>query len=178
MSVGQILAELGSRGPGLAMVVFAIPALIPSPGIPVGGVLAIVMAAIGLQMMLGRRGLALPGFVSRWSVEHRRLEAIALRGLPLIRRLERVARPRGALLAHPYMGRPLGLFLIVMAVVVALPIPFGNTPPALASLVMGLGLFARDGYVVLAGIALSLASTALLVAIGAGAGLALASALS
>ena len=60
--------------------------------------------------------------------------------------------------------------MFVLAVVIALPIPFGNTAPAVALLVFALGFIARDGAAIAAGLvlaAVAMAWTAFLVFAGA-----------
>jgi hypothetical protein len=52
--------------------------------------------------------------------------------------------------------RPLGIVVLIMAVLVALPIPFGNLVPGLAVFLIALGLAQRDGAAVAAGLSLAL----------------------
>jgi len=52
-----------------------------------------------------------------------------------------------------------GLVCLLLAIVLVLPIPLGNIPPALAISMMALGILERDGLWVLAGLAAASAST-------------------
>ena len=84
----------------------------------------------------------------------------------MIKRLERLTRPRLAALVQPWAIRVLGLVVLVNAVLIILPIPLGNTLPAVAVMSLALGLIARDGMAVAAGLGLSataLAASAALV---------------
>jgi hypothetical protein len=45
----------------------------------------------------------------------------------------------------------MGLVFLVLAIVVSMPIPLGNQPPAVAMAVVALGLTARDGVFVAVG---------------------------
>lgn len=62
------------------------------------------------------------------------------------------------------MLRLLGLACLSNGVLIVLPIPFGNTAPALAAILLALGLATGDGLIALAGLFLSVIA----VAVGAG----------
>ena len=57
--------------------------------------------------------------------------------------------------------RLVGVLCLVLALVLFLPIPFGNIPPAIAISVIALGLLARDGAWVLVGSAIGVVSIAI-----------------
>ncbi|MDZ4878894.1 MAG: hypothetical protein CLLPBCKN_008332 [Chroococcidiopsis cubana SAG 39.79] len=48
--------------------------------------------------------------------------------------------------------RLLGLFILLMAIVIALPIPLGNMLPAIAIVVISLGMSEGDGLLVIVGV--------------------------
>jgi hypothetical protein len=54
---------------------------------------------------------------------------------------------------------PLALVMALMGVLIALPIPFGNTLPGLSVIVMGLGLAIGDGLAVLGALILAVLAT-------------------
>ncbi|TQN59960.1 exopolysaccharide biosynthesis protein, partial [Agrobacterium tumefaciens] len=56
----------------------------------------------------------------------------ATHGAPILARVERHMRPRGRLLSQAAMRPVLGLVILTMAILIALPIPFGNMLPGLA----------------------------------------------
>ena len=72
-------------------------------------------------------------------------------------------RPRLRWLIRPSMQPVLGIAVLSMGVIIALPIPFGNHLPGLAVMAIGAGLASRDGLAVLAGLTLSAVSAALTV---------------
>ena len=53
-------------------------------------------------------------------------------------------RPRGRLLSQVAMRPVLGVVILTMAILIALPIPFGNMLPGLAVLITTLGMAQRD----------------------------------
>ena len=81
-------------------------------------------------------------------------------------RLERVLRPRAGLLVTSDLAeRVIGLIAFPLALILFLPIPFGNILPAASIAALALGLAERDGIAVALGYLFSLASVALLAAV-------------
>lgn len=156
--VGDLLRALGDHAAALILLVFSIPAIVPTPGIPAGTVFGTALALIGLQMTLGSRHLQLPPGIARLHVGRARLERMVERMAPRVERMEKRLKARAVSLAAPLAVRGLGLVVLVMAVLIALPIPFGNTLPGLTIFTLALGLSQRDGLVIAAGLGLSLAS--------------------
>ena len=64
--------------------------------------------------------------------------------------------------------RVVGLLCLLLAIVLPLPIPFGNVVPAATISLFALGLLARDGLAVLAGLAATALSAAALAGLGYG----------
>ena len=62
-----------------------------------------------------------------------------------------VLRPRWPLLVNHRAERGLGAFCLLLAAILALPIPFGNMLPALAITLIALVVLERDGLWVLIG---------------------------
>ena len=159
-TVGEVMDAMGPAGLGLVLLVLTLPALIPLPG-PFGIAFGLAIALIALQVLLGAIRLWLPAFLRRRTVPQGVLRGIVDYGVPLMRRLEVWLRPRRLL---PLTGRlariGLAIPLIAMAATLALPIPFGNLLPAASLIAFALGFLTRDGYAVLAGLALSLVALA------------------
>lgn len=63
-------------------------------------------------------------------------------------------------LTTPAMQRALGLVLIIQGLALAVPIPFGNHPPALAVVILGMGLMERDGLAIAVGLVVSVLAVA------------------
>jgi hypothetical protein len=119
-----------------------------------------VLALVSLQMIAGQRCLYVPGWLSRRRVRRGVVQGVVTRATPVLDRIERWLAPRCSTLTGPAMLRPLGVLVFLMGVLIALPIPFGNTVPGIAVLVIALGLVVRDGLAVAAGMALSLVAVA------------------
>lgn len=75
---------------------------------------------------------------------------------------QRRLRPRWQALQGPQLRWAWALWVALMALIIFLPIPFGNVFPAVALLLFGLGLLTRDGLMLAASLALGLAGMAFL----------------
>lgn len=82
--------------------------------------------------------------------------------LPMLERIEQLSRPRLFFLFGPVGDRLIGLVCTLLALVLILPIPFGNLLPAFAIGTLALGLFQRDGVIALIGYASAATSAGVL----------------
>ena len=168
--LGDLIHQLGPSGFGLALIALALPAMIPIPG-PFGMVTGCCLMLIACQMLIGRRRLALPRFLADRHVTADGVKAVILRALPWVRRFEAIVREgRWQSLTGRSSHMLVGMPVLLLALVLALPIPFGNLGPVISLLAIGLALVARDGVVLMIGLVLSLATfawTAVLILAGA-----------
>lgn len=147
------MAALGDRALGISLAVVSVPAVVPTPGVPAGLVFGTILAMFAAQATVGASRLILPAWLGRRQVSPHALGALARRGPPLLRRVERLTKPRLTTLTSPAAVRWLGPILFVLGLLIALPIPFGNTLPGLGALLIGIGTANRDGLAVFVGLA-------------------------
>ncbi|MDZ4760093.1 MAG: exopolysaccharide biosynthesis protein [Alphaproteobacteria bacterium] len=159
ISVGQILDALDARAFGLAILVFSLPSIAPMPpGVPT--VVGVALLIVAIQMLLARHELWLPGFLSKRSFPRPMLVSAFQKFGRTLETVEKIMKPRLLFMTGPVGTFLIGVIVLVMAVVLILPLPFGgNLPPALACAVLGMGLAERDGAVVLVGVVASIAAT-------------------
>ncbi|SES33313.1 Uncharacterized conserved protein [Vreelandella subterranea] len=155
-SLSDILDALDERATPLVLMLFAIPAIVPTPGIPAGMVFGTALAFIGMQMAVGAKRIRLPSRIAQLRIGIEQLERVLGKATPHLEKLERRLSARLACLNTPLAIRSIGVVIFIMAVLIALPIPFGNTLPGLAVLILSLGLAQRDGIAVVAGLGLAL----------------------
>ncbi|TQN59961.1 exopolysaccharide biosynthesis protein, partial [Agrobacterium tumefaciens] len=60
VTVGDLLRAMGDQGIAVVLLMFAIPAIIPTPGIPAGLVFGIALALLSMQIVFGAERLRLP----------------------------------------------------------------------------------------------------------------------
>ncbi|WP_026791855.1 exopolysaccharide biosynthesis protein [Pleomorphomonas oryzae] len=158
VTLGDLIQRLGQSGFGLALIALALPAMIPIPG-PFGMITGSCLVLIACQMLIGCRRLALPQFLADRHVTAAGVKVVITRALPWVNRLEAIVREgRWRSLTGRWSHILVGFPVLVLAVVLALPIPFGNIGPVASLLVIGLSLVARDGLALMLGLVLTLAT--------------------
>ena len=161
VSLEEIDTGLGDRGLGVLMAIFAVPNIFPST-VPFGNVLTgVPVILLAAHLVLGWRRLVLPGFLARRSISAATLKTFAPRLAAALARIEPLLRPRLPAVSSPAAERIIGVISLILSILSALPIPFGHMVPALALMVIGLGLIEHDGVAILLGAALGLAGAIL-----------------
>ena len=168
LTVEQILGSLGTTSFGTSLMAFSIPEVLPIPIPGVSAIVAIPTGIISAQLAMGRKSITLPKWLLKRTVPRKAL-AGAIKGImPLLGRLERGVRPRWEWMSGPRAKRFLGLFILLLAGLMALPVPGTNMPLAIAVFIIALGLVERDGLMITAGLLLGLVAIALVGGIFAG----------
>jgi hypothetical protein len=161
-TVEKIVSEIGTAPFGTSLMFFAIPEVLP---IPIPGVSAVVVLPTGVvsfQMATGQRQIKLPKFLLKRSIPRKALAAAIRAILPVLKRAEKVTKPRWKWATSPAAQRLLGVFVFLLALAIAFPLPGFNMPQAISIFIIGLGLVEKDGLVICLGVLLGLASLALL----------------
>ncbi len=152
---------IGEQGLLLLCAMLTIPFLLPVsiPGLSSVFGPAIILIAAGIT---ANRLPWLPKRLARKEFDAEKLKGSLQRGLGLVGRIEGFIRPRlKGLTAEGVPARINGVALIFSAVLLMAPfgfVPFSNTLPAYAILLMSIGMSQRDGLVVLGGYVLILAT--------------------
>ncbi|KXU34143.1 hypothetical protein AXK11_08860 [Cephaloticoccus primus] len=154
VTLREVTVTLRGRAYVLIIILFSLPFVVP---IPLPGVSTPLGAAIGfiaLRMALGRR----PWLPAKWQRRElpagffQKTFALAER---VIRWLEALLRPRLLwVVGEPAGAQRLHSLVIVLAALILLlplPIPFSNTLPAWAILLIAAGVLERDGLAILLG---------------------------
>ena len=150
ISIGDVLDAFGDRAFGALMLLFAAPNMLPLPP-GLSAVLGAPLLFVTAQLMLGRPTLWMPRFICRQSIRRDFFALLTTKLSPVLQRAERILRPRLPLLLHPVNERIVGAACLLLAIILFLPIPFGNIPPAWAIAAFALGILERDGLATLVG---------------------------
>lgn len=150
---------------GFLFVLFSIPSALPVPApgysIPFG----IVMFILATQLIFGAEQPWLPKKWQSYQLDLKRIQTFITKGMPWLRRLEKLARPRLSYICTGSMGRiALGSAIALMSLSMMIPIPGTNTLPAIGIFIIGFGLQEDDGAISLAGLVVCL--LALVVVLG------------
>ena len=158
VSLGDLRDALGDRGFGVLLFIFAVPNLIPVNIPLLSAVLGVPLVLLAAQLTYGRHKPWFPRWLTRQSFSRENFESLVRRALPSLERAERLLRPRLTVLVSWTGERLIGVALLVLAIVLTLPIPFGNWLPAFAICIVGLAIVEKDGLAVLIGLAIGAAS--------------------
>ena len=147
----QTLAQAqGTAAHGTLLLLMAGPCLLPVPG--VGTVLGFGMAALAAAMWQGHPSACLPRRVAELELSRHWAQRVLGMLASAYAMAGRFARARLSHLASAGRRSWTAAAIGVMAFIVVLPIPFGNLLPALAMMLIGLGLIFRDGIAVVLGL--------------------------
>lgn len=152
LTVDALEKALKGRGFAMLVLLLALPfCFIPIPGLstPFGAAVLI----IGIRIAAGLKPW-LPAFVLRKQISPTRLVKVLDGGLRFARILEKVVKPRMHFLQRwPGMMNLIGLGIASggLLLLLPLPIPFSNTIPAWAVVLLAAGMMERDGLLVLLG---------------------------
>lgn len=150
VSLGEALQPAGARGHALGLAVFALPEALPIPLAGVSLLLALPLVLISTHLLLAGGRTPLPQALLRRRLDPRLLRAVGGKALALLRRVERISRPRLTRVVR--QERLLAGACLLLALIVALPIPFWNMPPAICLLLISVGMLQRDGGLALVGL--------------------------
>lgn len=171
VTFGQMLDALGERGFGLLLIILAIPNLLPFPGVPgVSFATGMAILYLAIQLILAKEEPALPAWISRKSFSRGQLSRFIVKTRPFLRWLEKPIRPRWTPVVAGFGERLIGVMALIHAVTLALPIPMGNLPQAVALILFALALIELDGLMAILGYLASLAAMAWLAAVVLGLG--------
>jgi hypothetical protein len=164
ISIGNVLDAFGDRAFGALMLLFAAPNVLPLPP-GMSAVLGAPLLFITAQLMLGRPTLWMPRFIRERSISRDFFTLLTAKLSPTLHRAERFLRPRLGMLLRPLPERIVGAACLLLAIILFLPIPFGNIPPAFAIAAFALGILERDGLATLIGWLAAIGSLLILAAI-------------
>lgn len=149
VSITDLMRAMEARAVAALILFFSLPNALPAiPG--TSAVLGLPLLYLCAQMMLGKLPW-LPGLIADRSMTREDYSGLVRRVSPLLARAERLLVPRLLFITGDLGERVIGGFCLLLAVVLALPIPLGNMLPAIAISMMALGVLERDGIWVIGG---------------------------
>lgn len=160
VTLGALLSATGSRAHGVALLLLSLPEALPIPVPSAAAFLGVPLVAISAHLAVFGEAATLPRWLRRQVLPHRLVGVLRSRVAPVLGRAERMSHLRWAPLAG--QERLLGLACLYLSVLLLLPLPFFNVPPALCLVLLAWGMVQRDGTAVAAGLAGTLALTAVL----------------
>lgn len=167
LSLQDIMLLLHDRGFGILIVLFSLPNFVPAFIPLIATVFALPQMIFCVQMILKYDAPKLPQFIARKQIKRASLQAGIFKSLPLLRKIEKIVRPRLEFMLTPSAERIVAAFMLLFAFVIAIPAPLTNFVPSVALFIMGIGILARDGLAIIVGIIIGLAWTFILIFLSA-----------
>jgi len=152
ISLGEMAEAFGDRAFGLLILLLLLPSLLPG----MASVFGMPVLLLGIQMGLGRRVPRLPKLLARQSVKREDLLRLTSSSSKWLSKVERYVKPRPGFFTSPLGDRMFGWVTAYVAIMLILPGPGTNGPPAFGNIVMALGLVEHDNRVTGWGMALSI----------------------
>lgn len=149
ISVEALLEPLRRRAFGFLLLLLAIPNFIPVP-LGIGGIMGVLVIALGLEMLVGLEHPWIPGFLRRRTMSREGLLRFLDRAQPITRRLETVCKPRLQRLTQRPFTFASGAIMILIGILLALPIPFTNYVFGGMLIAFAFALVERDGALLVA----------------------------
>lgn len=171
VSVRYLLSTVGEHSMLLLCIILTIPFLTPIPLPGVSTIFGAIIMLIALGIILNRLPW-LPRQVLDRPISSEQLGAVMQRGSQMSARIERFVRPRMlGLSATTSVNRLNGVVLFIGGFLLILPIPFiplSNMIPGYGILFLSIGMLQRDGWMIVLGYLLTLATVLYFAAIAIG----------
>ncbi len=159
-TVERIVAAIGDDGFEASLMMFSIPAVVPVPTSL--GMVTLPAGAIAGQMAAGSRRIRLPRFIRKRSLSRRALAVAIHSALPILEAAEKIVRPRWSWVNHVIWRRMIAAFMLILVIAIAFPLFGFDWFHATSIFVISLGMAEKDGLAVMLGVAVGLASLAII----------------
>ncbi len=162
LTLSSLLEISQERMFGVLLVILSLPMAIPMPHFGLALPVAVLLVLLAAQMLLGHRLPWLPQRFLDYDMGQGWIQKLLRLGLPWLQRVERIAQPRFEIVCTSLPGKVLLASGVILAtLLMALPLPATNAPPALGILLVGVGLLEEDGLLSLVGAGICFGTVAL-----------------
>lgn len=158
-TIAWFLSELGDQSFGLLILVMAIVGLTPG----IASISGFLLTIPSVQMILDHDKPALPGFITRRSISTPHFAKWVNRILRPLRYAEAAVHPR-LQMPPDTTKRIVGAVNLIMAITIAIPLPFAYIIPTLVIILIAFAYLEGDGMLLFAGFIAALLSLAFSIA--------------
>ncbi|MBD2133610.1 exopolysaccharide biosynthesis protein [Sphaerospermopsis sp. FACHB-1094] len=157
VTLADILLLAGERIFGFLLVILSLPSALPVPAPGYSTPFGVLIFLLAVQLVAGAKTPWLPAKMLNHQIQLSTVQGFLKAGLPWLRRIEAIARPRLSYICTTLPGRvTIGVAIALMAISMMIPIPGTNTLPAMGIFVTAFGLSEDDGAISLGGLVLCL----------------------
>ncbi|MFN9002996.1 MAG: exopolysaccharide biosynthesis protein [Alphaproteobacteria bacterium] len=143
---------------GVLMLVLALPNLVPFPMPGLSAITGLPLLLLTIQLVIHMRTPWFPKAVLDRSIKVDYLHKVCSHAFPYLQKLEHFIMPRLLWLTRYPADRMIATICVFLSLLLMLPIPFGNSLPALAICFFSIAILQRDGLFVIIGFLCAIAS--------------------
>jgi hypothetical protein len=167
VSIEQIMKILQQYGFSLLMIMLAMPCVLPLPAISfVGGVPLIYFA---VQILRGFVSPKIPSWLGNKQIKSEFLINVINKAVPYLEKFELFFKLKFPINNMIIATKLMGIFSLLFAIFITLPLPFGNSLPSLGIILMSIGLLNKDLILIIIGIFVGMIGVTLASSLVAGA---------
>ncbi len=144
ISIREIVEAFGERAFGFVIILFSLPNCIPAPP-GMNSVFGLPVLLFAFQLALGFKKPWLPKKIMDKTFKVTTFRKIIDAAEPKLRRVEGICRPRHINLFGPRGDRLIGVFAIILAICVIVPLPGTNLVPSIALVILSIAIMQEDG---------------------------------
>lgn len=152
ITLQEIIEKLETRGYGPLLIGPPLLTLLPTGAIPgMPAIVALLICLIAGQMLMGIKSIKLPRFIQKLSISRTKMKSALKKSEPFFEGVDRLIHARLDFMFGPATERLVaGVSILIAISMIPLGfIPFAVMVPSLALVMLGLGLSARDGVLII-----------------------------
>jgi hypothetical protein len=144
----ELFDLMGDRAFGSTLLICALPEALPLPIVGISALVAMPLMLVSGQLAIGFEKPWLPDLIIDRPFKKEHCEQVIFAAIPFLEKLEYFFEPRWPFFTSPEAERGVGVLLLFLSIIIALPIPFGNMLPAIIIVLICLGLIEKDGLII------------------------------
>lgn len=152
IQIGVLVRAMEHRSVGALVLILALPMVVPIPAPGISVPFGIFLMLVSTELLFARGQVWLPQRIAARSIARKDFVRFAERAVPVLRRVEQFARPRMAGVTRGWGIRIVGFTCLILATVIALPIPMGHFLPGSVICMLAIGLIECDGLLIAIGL--------------------------
>lgn len=150
ISLSELKMALHERGFGILMIIFALIMIFMPPGLT--AIPAIPIIFFSTQMIAGQNSPWIPKWLGAKKIKRSTLAKLIVKTSPILKKIEKLLRQRLSFAASATGEKIIGIFSLFFSISIIIPLPLTNFLPAIAIILMSLGMMSKDGIPIIIGI--------------------------